>query len=284
MGSTAVSTRVRSSGVDLRVLVRDGDPGRVPFLLVHGLASNARLWDGVAEVLVEAGHGSVAVDLRGHGESEVPDGGYDFATIAADLDAVVAAIVDRPVIAAGQSWGGNVAVEFAAFHPERAAGVALVDGGFIRLRDTFPIWEDAEQALRPPALDGMVWGDLERDMRAHFEAFPEVGVVAQLANFRRSDDGKAHRRLPVARHLEILRHLWEHDPDAVAASLGIPVFVIAASDGMAGKRDRVAAFLGATERGTVVWMDAHHDLHAQYPAEVAERMLGFVRDGWTEAE
>ena len=44
-----------------------------PVLLVHGLSSNARLWDGVSEHLAAAGHPVVAVDLRGHGASaDVP--------------------------------------------------------------------------------------------------------------------------------------------------------------------------------------------------------------------
>jgi len=46
-----------------------------PFVLVHGLASNARLWDGVARRLAGAGHSSAAVDLRGHGRSDKPDTG-----------------------------------------------------------------------------------------------------------------------------------------------------------------------------------------------------------------
>ena len=46
----------------------------VPALLVHGLASNARVWDGVAALLAAAGREVLAVDLRGHGASAaVPD-------------------------------------------------------------------------------------------------------------------------------------------------------------------------------------------------------------------
>ena len=47
---------------------RVGEP--VPFLLVHGLASNARMWDGVAQRLADAGHPVATVDLRGHGRSK----------------------------------------------------------------------------------------------------------------------------------------------------------------------------------------------------------------------
>src|SRR6266540_576228 len=65
-----------------------GVSSRRPFVLVHGLSSNARLWDGVAGRLAAHGHPVYAVDLRSHGESDRPAEGYDTATAAADLDAV----------------------------------------------------------------------------------------------------------------------------------------------------------------------------------------------------
>ena len=87
------------------------------FVLVHGLASNARLWDGVAARLVDRGLPAVTVDLRGHGRSSKPDGPYDVPTVADDVAALIAGLgLARPVVA-GQSWGGNVAVELGARHP-----------------------------------------------------------------------------------------------------------------------------------------------------------------------
>ncbi len=112
MKSTVVRVEV-APGVQLSV--RCSPPGpAVPFLLVHGLSSNARLWDAVAAVLADAGHPSYAVDLRSHGESDSPPDGYDTATAAADLAVVCRRLdLDRPVVA-GQSWGGNVVVRLAA--------------------------------------------------------------------------------------------------------------------------------------------------------------------------
>ena len=62
-----------------------------PVLLVHGLGSTLHIWDLVAPLLT-AGRRVVALDLRGHGLSEKPDHGYDFATIAADVEAFVHAL------------------------------------------------------------------------------------------------------------------------------------------------------------------------------------------------
>ena len=72
-----------SDGPRLALRRADG-PGR-PFLLVHGLSSNARLWDGTARLLAAAGHQVVAVDQRGHGRSEQVADGYTTGQCAADL-------------------------------------------------------------------------------------------------------------------------------------------------------------------------------------------------------
>src|SRR5262249_8634210 len=72
-------------GVELHVEVRLGDRAAAPFVLVHGLASNARLWDGVAEHLHAAGHTVVVIDQRGHGLSDAPESGYDLETAVGDL-------------------------------------------------------------------------------------------------------------------------------------------------------------------------------------------------------
>ncbi|MGA1078563.1 MAG: alpha/beta fold hydrolase, partial [Nitriliruptoraceae bacterium] len=113
------------------------DPAAPPFLLVHGLASNARMWDGVAARLAAAGHAVVAVDQRSHGASDASDR-LDLATLVEDLVAVAAAAgLERP-FAVGQSWGGNVVLELGARRPDAVRGVAGVDGGLIDLSSRFP--------------------------------------------------------------------------------------------------------------------------------------------------
>src|SRR5687767_6680359 len=141
-----------SPGVTLRVRVWPGDIP-APYLLVHGLSSNARLWDGVAAELSAAGRPAYAVDQRSHGESDAPPEGYDTTTAAADLAVVCERLGLSPVVAVGQSWGGNVVVRLAAEHPALVAGLALVDGGWIDLSAEFATWEECERALRPPDVD-----------------------------------------------------------------------------------------------------------------------------------
>lgn len=266
-------------GVALRAIHRTGGHG-IPFLFVHGLASNARLWDGVAEAVAAAGHDSLAIDQRGHGQSSQVDSGYDFATLAADLFTVVDAMSWNSVVAVGQSWGANVVLELAARYPEAVAGLGLIDGGFLRLRDEFATWPDAEGALTPPNFDHTSLDEIRAMMRSHMNGFPDSGIEAQLANFEVAGDGRVRNRLRLQNHVSILRNLWDHDPDATGKAVRAPIQVIAVDSGRISKQERVSSFQAMTG-AEVYWREGHHDIHAQQPELVADLLLQLARKATT---
>lgn len=254
--------------------VSDGPGSSVPFLLVHGLASNARMWDGVADHLAERGHPVAAVDLRGHGLSDKPDTGYDVATVAGDLEALIGRLpFERPVVV-GQSWGGNVVLELGLRAPRVVRGIVGVDGGLIELAERFPDWESCRRALTPPALAGTPSTVLEGRLRSAHPDWPETGIQGALANFEVREDGTVAPWLTTDRHLAILRSLWDHRPSARLATLTVPLLLAPADSGdgawTAEKRAQVerARLLGADVR--VRWFTpADHDVHAQQPEALA---------------
>jgi pimeloyl-ACP methyl ester carboxylesterase len=258
-------------GVRLHVREADG-PGR-PFLLVHGLASNARTWDGVAQRLAGAGHRVVAVDLRGHGESDSPPDGYDTPTAAADLAAVATACELAKPVVAGQSWGGNVVLQFAADHPDLPHALAAVDGGWIHLADSFASWGECAAKLAPPDFTGARAADLEARFRRAHPDWPSEGIAGTLGNFRVDADGTARPRLSRERHMTILRSLWEHTPRTLYPLVTVPVLLIPA--GTPGSA--VAEAAGALKHAEVrAYPRADHDVHAQHPEEIARNLLGLA--------
>jgi pimeloyl-ACP methyl ester carboxylesterase len=272
-------------GVDLHVERRDGAPSAPAFVLVHGLASNLRLWDGVAEALHGRGYTVVALDQRGHGRSDAPDSGYEIDTAVADLRAVIDALGLRRPIVAGQSWGGNVVLELAWRRPDLVRGAAGVDGGLIELADWFPSWEACLAALTPPALDGLTLSELEVRFRAAYPDFPERAIAAGLANFRVREDGRVEPRLARHRHIEILRSLWEHRPSTRFATLECPTLLILADSDTgittAPRRRAEAAARAVAPRLRSHWIvPAHHDVHAQQPERVADLLAAAVADGF----
>jgi pimeloyl-ACP methyl ester carboxylesterase len=269
--------------VELRVLCSNLQGAAVPFLLVHGLASNARMWDGVAEVLAAAGHPVVAVDQRGHGRSSKPDEGYDFTTIVSDLVSLIALLGwDRPVVV-GQSWGGNVVIELAATHPQVLSAVAAVDGGFIDLGSRFASWEECSRVLAPPRLVGTPLATMEGWMRKSNPDWPESGIQGSLANFEVRPDGTIAPWLTFDRHMMILEALYSHRPSTRFGHVAVPALMIPADTGdvawTSDKRDAVAAAVAALPNGRVRWFSpAHHDIHAQYPVELADVLLDLARE------
>jgi len=263
--------------------------GAAPFLLVHGLASNARLWDGVAARLAAAGRSSVAVDLRGHGHSGKPDVGYDFATITADLRALVGRLgpgFERPIMA-GQSWGASVVLEFAVRYPELTRGIVLVDGGLTDLRDAFPTWEVCWDRLAPPPLAGVPLDTVEGYFRTNHADWPAEGLEGSLANFDIRSDRTISPWLTRDRHKAILEAMWSQRVSELWRALRVPALIVPVdggeSDWTAAKRAGVkAAVAGAGAAGTpvrVVWFEGDHDIHAQRPADLTEAILTADRDG-----
>lgn len=261
-----------------------GDEGRAPFVLVHGLASNLHLWDGVAERLAAAGHPVTAVDQRGHGRSDKPDSGYDLATVSDDLAALIDWLgYDRPVVT-GQSWGGNVVVELAVRHPELTRGIVCVDGGWIDLQRSFPDWEACRAALTPPAIAGTPREAVEAMLRRTHPDWPETGIAGALACFAVGDDGTVAPHLALDNHLRILRNLWDERPTGRYPLVRVPVLLVPCDTGAAGwtagKREAVAAAEAAIPTVRTQWFTADHDVHAQHPDQVADLLLGCVDGGF----
>jgi len=272
-------------GVELHVEVRPGDRAAAPFVLVHGLASNARLWDGVADYLQAAGHTVVVIDQRGHGLSDAPDNGYDLDTAVADLLALMETLeLERPVLA-GQSWGGNVVLELGWRRPDAGRGIACVDGGVIELSQTFPSWEECLAALTPPALDHLTLAELETRIRKGVPHFTDRAVAAYLHCFRTRPDGTIEPRLQRPRHLSILRSLWEHRPSTRWATLKVPTMLLLADSGdgsrTSRKRSAEAVALAAGGKIRSVWFSpGHHDLHLEFPERVAELFVQALQEGF----
>lgn len=114
------------SGVRLAYIEEgEGDP---PILLVHGMRCDHTHMQPLLAHLSRRRR-VVALDLRGHGESDKPEGEYSNDVLAEDLVALCGRLeISRPV-AIGHSFGGSVSLYLAWRRPEFLSGLVLLDSG-----------------------------------------------------------------------------------------------------------------------------------------------------------
>lgn len=112
-------------------LYRQTELDTLPVVLLHGAAGNRLSW--AAEIRRLKGSRVYALDLPGHGKSEVLDAQQTVAGFVRSVIAWLDAIKLHRAVFVGHSMGGAIALELGIKHPERVLGLGLISTG-VRLR------------------------------------------------------------------------------------------------------------------------------------------------------
>jgi pimeloyl-ACP methyl ester carboxylesterase len=269
------------------------DESGPPIVLIHGLGSNARVWQMVASHLVQAGLRPLAFDLRGHGQSSKPDEGYDIETMAADLRGlVISCQLEQPVLV-GHSYGAMLALDYASRYQEGSealAGIVLVDGGMAQL-DAFPgaSWEGVQQVLTPPKHDGASVEDFLAYLNSDERKWkpPEEALEPILANYEILDDGTLKARMTSERYMRAIESLWRFQTYTCFDQLRCPVLMLPVtpiepptfeeSAHLELKKDALQRARSAIRDLQVRWLeDTVHDVLLHKPRELAEEIIAFM--------
>lgn len=114
----------------MQVHLRDEGPrdDPAPILLLHGTSDSLHTWDGWVPPLLQSGRRVIRVDLPGFGlTGPFPDGDHRIAAYPRFLSHLLDALDVQRVSVAGNSFGGQVALEFALAEPGRIERLVLVD-------------------------------------------------------------------------------------------------------------------------------------------------------------
>lgn len=96
-------------------------------VLIHGLGANLSFWYFGAARLLARRRNVLMYDLRGHGRSAMPKEGYALQHMVRDLVELLDLLGIERADVAGHSFGGRVALAFAAQHPERVRNLIVAD-------------------------------------------------------------------------------------------------------------------------------------------------------------
>jgi len=114
---------VKAGDVNIHAVI--GGKGS-PLVLLHGFPQTWWEWRKMMPILAEH-HTVVAIDMRGAGQSDCPQGGYDKAQLAADAHAVMAALGYPKYAVCGHDIGGMVGLAQAALFRDAVTHFAILD-------------------------------------------------------------------------------------------------------------------------------------------------------------
>jgi pimeloyl-ACP methyl ester carboxylesterase len=123
LGKEFVSETAAVTGATLHY-VRGGKGS--PIILIHGFPQDWFEYRAIMPRLAKH-YTVIAIDLRGLGESKVIAGGYDAATMAADVHQLVTSLKLQPVYIVGHDLGGMVTYAFVRRYPQNVRGAMILD-------------------------------------------------------------------------------------------------------------------------------------------------------------
>lgn len=265
-------------GVTLHYLdwAPEAEPVAPPILFLHGLSSNAHYWDRVARHIT--GRRMVALDQRGHGltgrpprSPELPEG-YAMDALVEDAVFLISQLGLHAPVVAGHSWGATVALELVGTRPGVTSGLVFIDGPVQSAANLFS-WEEAQRIMQPPLPRFATFADAVAASKSDFqgawgddlEAFVKTRIV--------EDGGDLVLTLTGPIRLELLRGLYESQPDVLWPAIDVPAAALLAlrsfsrisrsTDGGVKRLEEVAPGVQVT------WFDTPHDIPLYRPAEVA---------------
>lgn len=250
---TGISVRYESSGLG------DGPP----LLLLHAWGESLRVFDRLRPLL-EASSNVVTLDQRGHGGSDKPEQGYDLATAADDVVALMDALDLPPVVLVGSSSGGYVAQQVAVTYPDRVAGLVLV--GAPRSLHGRPAFADEVEALTDPIDPEWV--------RASLEWFPRFQPVPAWYLDDRVQDGL---ECPARAMVGVLHGLIEAVPPTEAGRISAPTTIVwGGRDDLLPRDDADRLHAAIAGSRLVVLPDTGHLVLWEQPEQVAAEVLSLV--------
>ncbi len=260
----------------LSTLTWEGARGTATVLL-HGLNANALYWIGTASLL----QGPVlAPDQRFHGATGPLTGGVALPDTRADLLAWLEKLGLDRVDLVGHSWGGKVALDFAAAHPERVRRLVLVDPvppqglhWFIRYNESVAAGVFAPE--RGPFADA---ASLQR-AKDHIAWLRHADPWMRLAfdgNFTRRPDGSYHAVLPPEQFDAIYHDVLGHPSPLPPERFGGPVLLIRATFSAMPFAAQTAWLRRRLPNLNVQHVWGEHSLHAVNPVSLARAISVFL--------
>jgi pimeloyl-ACP methyl ester carboxylesterase len=257
LGRAELSTVVRLAYREV------GPRSATPVLLLHAWGETRRCFDRLISNLPDTVH-AVAVDQRGHGDSDAPQSGYALASMGEDIVGFMDAMGFSSAVLLGSSSGGYLAQQVAVTHPRRVPGLVLV--GSPRSLHGRPSFADEVAQLTDPV--DATW------VRGSLAWFPRFQAVPQWFVEDRIHDGAG---IPAHVWRETLTGLCAATPPTDAGTVTAPTIIIwGDGDELLTHGDQAHLARAIPGSRLLVYRDTGHLVLWEQPERLAADLTAFV--------
>ncbi|OGQ48854.1 MAG: hypothetical protein A2W66_05675 [Deltaproteobacteria bacterium RIFCSPLOWO2_02_56_12] len=263
-----------------------GNPDHDSLILVHGNRDHSRSWDFFVEALLAQTYHPlhiVALDLRGHGDSEwpPPERGYRHEDFLIDLKGLARHLEKDSFTLVGHSLGGSMAMLFAACFPAQVKKLVLIEatGPYARAETDVPEllarWLEGSGAETENSCYPTV-AEAAKAIQKRFPQIPEAAAVHMVRfGSRNTDKGLAWKYDPRMR-FHSFSSFSESQIKAFIQRIDCPTLLVYGGDGDFMKSPR-ASRIGFFKKGSFVEIpgSGHHVPHER-PDELARIVRPFL--------
>jgi len=164
----------KENSTDIDLYYEDHGTGK-PIMLIHGWPLSGASWEKQVPVLVSAGYRVITYDRRGFGKSSKPLSGYDYDTLAMDLDKLMTKLNLRDTTLVGFSMGGGEVARYIGLYGTKRISKAV----FMDAITPFLL----KTPDNPEGADGSIFDGIKSAIVADRPAF----LTAFLSNFYNVD-------------------------------------------------------------------------------------------------
>lgn len=224
----------RCGDLEVPCLYWPSQGGLEPLVLVHGLLASPWIWARLASLL-RTGRPIWAPAQRGHGASDTVPSGTTVGKFAldrtsTDLHAFLDAMGLKRVALVGHSWGGKMAIHFAAHHPERVSRLVLADpvlpGGFNRALRRFPQLATAGFAPERRRYADRASMEAAHSQIVYLLTWDEADQAVWNAKFVEQPDGSFVPTVFDAAYREIMDVVLPQDTSHLLPNVACPVLLM----------------------------------------------------------
>ncbi|MFC4209803.1 alpha/beta fold hydrolase [Pedobacter lithocola] len=205
---TMKSSQILINGKSFHVLEKGIGPA---VLFCHGFPDTARGWISQMEALANAGYYTIALDMRGFGESYAPVmvSEYSALQIVGDLIGVLDALKIPRAVLVGHDWGADHAQRAVLMRPDRFVGLASLSIPFAP-RGKISMWDE----LRQRGLENLYYAFGMMKEGAEMDFLPSRKSIPSILYWLSASPPEGDRWDPInpARHMlrdaDILKPEW----------------------------------------------------------------------------